>query len=735
MKRKLDIIHLALKLLLVCLTRKGSGIWAGSPIQNLLQHVNFYSRSNSKARSIHFFTGMWLKYREFNNFDKSVMVKDVTGLETQSLRGELSHSDLFFRSHNPNIGPTHPMQLVIKLDKKNHEPLDCLPTLFSSSGIKNISLVWENNGENFDAKTLVPYFDRNPEEFEKIHFNEPQQYMDPRYRGIIYKGDNRSLPSICMAQANQFLKTSLGPNVTVCIYVPEDETGFADGNIKKLVASFKSTFQTVKDAKFLLLSKTSPSNKISALLDKTQILAVRPLGVDDFGALGLAAACDVYFGTISEFSLVAAGHNKQGVYLLEGKGQCHHDEMKQQWFLNEASYSEALKILKTILVQIQTKNNRVYKGYTTKNLSNVKDKALKPITRNGKLDAEILSRTNGWERRVSSSKYAKKPEFREVVTLYIDIFGHCNLRCPSCPVGNWSKDDSKTFSSGLIKEETFRLIIEKSLAETSVSSVGLFNWTEPLLNPDASKFVRIVKSYGLNCSISSNLNVLRDPIDLMESGLDWMRVSVSGFYQDTYVKNHVGGDIEVVKQNMKLISEAKEKTGAKTDLELFFHKYKDNEHEEEPMRAYATSLGFRFSAAWAYLMPVEKMLSIDEPQKPMATLTEDDFKLVDRLALEPRSSLKITKKHKVKDCNLFDFLTIDINANLFICCASSGSPTNIIGNYLELSIEQIREHQAKHSLCGPCMKAGLPILYGHADKEFDTLGELQRELYREKNLG
>ena len=146
-------------------------------------------------------------------------------------------------------------------------------------------------------------------------------------------------------------------------------------------------------------------------------------------------------------------------------------------------------------------------------------------------------------------------------------------------------------------------------------------------------------SYGLKCSISSNLNVLKDPYGLMAAELDWFRVSVSGFTQSVYELGHVGGSIANVKENMRLISLAKSELGANTDLELFFHKYKDNEKDELLMQEYAQALGFRFTSAWAYLMPVEKMLSIYNPDKPMVNLSEEDLNLVDRLALTPEQSL------------------------------------------------------------------------------------------------
>ena len=69
-----------------------------------------------------------------------------------------------------------------------------------------------------------------------------------------------------------------------------------------------------------------------------------------------------------------------------------------------------------------------------------------------------------------------------------------------------------------------------------------------------------------------------------------------------YELGHVGGSIANVKENMRLISLAKSELGANTDLELFFHKYKDNEKDGLLMQEYAQAHGFRFTSAWAYLM-------------------------------------------------------------------------------------------------------------------------------------
>src|SRR5882724_10077432 len=154
------------------------------------------------------------------------------------------------------------------------------------------------------------------------------------------------------------------------------------------------------------------------------------------------------------------------------------------------------------------------------------------------------------------TRLATTTDRRPHMAFYIDVFGFCNLRCPSCPVGNWS-DDPAVFHHGLMSKELLGAILDKAMRECRVRSVGLFNWTEPLLHPKIYELIALVRSRGLHCGISSNLNVLRSPDLLMAANPDWMRVSVSGFTQEIYVRGHKEGDIEKMKANMRRLAEAK----------------------------------------------------------------------------------------------------------------------------------------------------------------------------------
>jgi MoaA/NifB/PqqE/SkfB family radical SAM enzyme len=77
--------------------------------------------------------------------------------------------------------------------------------------------------------------------------------------------------------------------------------------------------------------------------------------------------------------------------------------------------------------------------------------------------------------------------------------------------------------------ELLERILDKAQSECEIQSVGLYSWAEPLLHPNLTALVREVKSRNLLCALSTNLNVLCKPDELLSENPDWFRVSVSGF--------------------------------------------------------------------------------------------------------------------------------------------------------------------------------------------------------------
>ena len=151
--------------------------------------------------------------------------------------------------------------------------------------------------------------------------------------------------------------------------------------------------------------------------------------------------------------------------------------------------------------------------------------------------------------------------------------------------------------------------MKKAVSECKVLGVHLYNWTEPFLHPKLSEMIQIVKSYNIECGISSNLNILPKIDDVLTANPDYIMISTSGFTQGTYERTHRGGDIERVKKNMVALAESRERTKCDTRIEVKYLVYFGNIDESIPMKKFAESLGFSFQLNYTILMPLEKLLA------------------------------------------------------------------------------------------------------------------------------
>lgn len=298
--------------------------------------------------------------------------------------------------------------------------------------------------------------------------------------------------------------------------------------------------------------------------------------------------------------------------------------------------------------------------------------------------------------------------------MYIDIVGACNLSCPSCPMGN---SENANFKKAM-QIEMFTKIVEKAKSE-GVTSIFLYNWTEPLIHPKIGEFVEIINAAGLKSGISSNLNLAKNMEKAMLANPWFFRVSLSGFYQETYKQGHVGGDIEVVKQNMIKLQELKQQHGLDTMIEVYYHRYLDNIEEESLMREFVERLGFRFSTGYSVMMPLEKSLAFAERDP---SVTQTDHETLKRLALPPYDDLLNLVRHFAKQsCSLKDdWLVLDCNGNTVLCCTIFNQTEYQVGKYLDLPLEQLTRLKSTQKncvdMCNRCAKNGLHIYSMHPDK-------------------
>lgn len=332
--------------------------------------------------------------------------------------------------------------------------------------------------------------------------------------------------------------------------------------------------------------------------------------------------------------------------------------------------------------------------------------------------------------------------YKQNFDIDIDIVGACNLRCPSCPQGN-IKD--YRLPQGFMQAELLKRIVEKAATECKKLKINLYNWAEPLLHPHLPNLIDIIQAEGIPCHLSSNLNILPNADAIMAANPASFRISISGFNQKIYGKTHRGGNIEKVKKHMVALAEAKKRNNASTRIYVFFHRYQHNLKDEPLLREFATDLGFFFHAVWALLFPLEKILAYALEDIGDFPLTEEDYALIDNLALPLGEALAAARKYSKQPCPLReDSISLDFKGNATLCCGIFNASKYTIGNYLDMPLEEIQKIRHNHPMCGTCMPQGAHVYmtYGisemdelalnHIAPRYDELDDLRYEIALEK---
>lgn len=171
---------------------------------------------------------------------------------------------------------------------------------------------------------------------------------------------------------------------------------------------------------------------------------------------------------------------------------------------------------------------------------------------------------------------------------FVDPCNVCNLKCPLCPTGNGTLDRSR----GVLKFSDYETILEK-ISPYAVE-VSLHNWGEPLLNKEIFEIIGATSQRGIATNLSSNLSLDKPDLaqKIVESGLEYMIVSLDGTTQDVYEKYRVQGQIDLVFQNMNALVEAKKRMhSTKPTIEWQFLMFKHNEHQRDEASELAKRIG------------------------------------------------------------------------------------------------------------------------------------------------
>lgn len=317
----------------------------------------------------------------------------------------------------------------------------------------------------------------------------------------------------------------------------------------------------------------------------------------------------------------------------------------------------------------------------------------------------------------------------------LEISSMCNLKCALCHAGN---REGYEYHPGVMDMELMERILDKIHTENPNAIVCCYVNSEPFLHPHMAECVRSIKRRGFRCEIASNLNVLRNLDEVLATKPDILTVSVSGFHQDIYERSHRGGDIETVKQNIKTLAETNQKGGYGIFLGVSYHMYNDNLGDEmKAMRDFTESLGLLFMMSWGRVITIENTVQALRYIEKMETgrdvpyeigksgqdlnlifppAKEDFIKSMERLRFHPKKARSLYEGFPVSPvCVIADVFTEIRWDGRVQLCAWTDDMRLTLGNYLEMTQDEISAARRGHPLCKECLRYRLNYYFHICD--------------------
>lgn len=169
--------------------------------------------------------------------------------------------------------------------------------------------------------------------------------------------------------------------------------------------------------------------------------------------------------------------------------------------------------------------------------------------------------------------------------IILDVTNRCNLFCRVCRHSQSNildlldSDNTKKIPLGFMQYEIFVRVIDQ--AAKDVLFVLVYLSGEPLMNRDVVSMVRKATNSRVATILATNGMLLSGDItrELLSSGLDYLKVAVSGMTQDVYEKEHRGGEIDSIKQNLREASRIKKQLKSTTIIVMDYIVYAHNEHQ------------------------------------------------------------------------------------------------------------------------------------------------------------
>ncbi len=284
----------------------------------------------------------------------------------------------------------------------------------------------------------------------------------------------------------------------------------------------------------------------------------------------------------------------------------------------------------------------------------------------------------------------------------IEVSGACNLRCLACPQAT---RDVQRPSAGFMSLQIFRRVVEKILRDSPfVGNLQLYQWGEPLLNPNLPDMICHANEQGIKCAVSSNLNLDNVYEKTVQARPEWFRVSCSG-WGDNYETTHAGGSWKKFHNNLFKLSRLRDLYHPGMKVELYYHVYKHNsESDMEKLKELCQQLTIEFHPVYAYLIGLDDVLTHLEG----GTLPPRTAEAANMLCLPLEDGLALARQEIGRECSALRCVLVNWDLNVSNCMMYYYPESNIAAaNFLETSLESIQKTRLGCSLCKRCKKHAL----------------------------
>lgn len=232
----------------------------------------------------------------------------------------------------------------------------------------------------------------------------------------------------------------------------------------------------------------------------------------------------------------------------------------------------------------------------------------------------------------------------------------------------------------------------------SDSEIELYNWGEPLLNPQLEDILAVIEKYKLSFHISTNASVIENFKGNHINRMTLFMVSLSGFSQNTYSKIH-GLNLNTVLSNIDKIALILKDHNKLDRMQINMHMYKFNLSEYELARNYFKERGIKFIPHLAYFNDYiqfqDYLCNTQNKKTKEATNKHIITTIIDDVATES------PKKYK---CPQLTKIVTDEKWNVVPCCRLTTDQS--LGNLFDMTIDEILCKKKNCQYCPACIESG-----------------------------